>query len=85
RLVRVLGDGGRTIIVHARSPYDAGWFRFASVQVATYGSAPASMRGLARIIEGEVGPSGTSPVRIPYPDRSGTLFPFGTGKTWETP
>jgi hypothetical protein len=41
----------------------------------------SSMRALARIIEGEIGPAGTSPVRIPYPGRPQTLFPFGSSET----
>ena len=83
QLVRQLRSrGGRTIIVSARSPYDVAWSPSAPVLVATYGSAPASMRALARIIEGEIGPAGTSPVRIPYPGRPEALFTFGSGETW---
>jgi beta-N-acetylhexosaminidase len=82
QLVRTLGRGGRDIIVSARSPYDVAWFPSAPVLVAAYGSAPVSMRALARIIEGEIGPAGTSPVRIPYSGRPETLFPFGSGVTW---
>ncbi|RKY15056.1 MAG: hypothetical protein DRQ55_20000 [Planctomycetota bacterium] len=85
QLVRDLIRQGRTIIVSARSPYDVGWFPSAPVLVATYGSTPVSMRALARIIAGELGPTGTSPVRIPYPGRPQTRFPFGAGKTWEVP
>jgi beta-N-acetylhexosaminidase len=71
------------IIVSARSPYDSMWFPTADALLATYSTAPVSMRGLARIIDGEIGPTGTSPVRIPYPGRPGSaLFPLGTGKTW---
>jgi beta-N-acetylhexosaminidase len=84
QLVRQLRPrgGGRTIIVSARSPYDVAWFPSAPVLVAAYGSTPVSMRALAGIIEGEIGPAGTSPVRIPYPGRPETLFPFGSGVTW---
>ena len=85
RLVDQLLRGGRTIIVSVRSPYDVGWFPSAPVQVVTYGSAPASMQALARIIEGELAPTGRSPVRIPYLGRPGTLFPFGSGVSWESP
>ena len=83
QLVRSLHENGRTIVVLARSPYDASWFRFAGVLVATYGSAPASMRALARIMNGEMAPSGKLPVRIPGPPYA--LFPFGHGVTWDTP
>ena len=85
RLVRALQRNGRTIVLSVRSPYDLAWFPTAPVLVATYGSAPASMRALARIMEGEIGASGTSPVRIPYADRAKTLFPVGTGVTWSVP
>jgi hypothetical protein len=41
------------------------------------------MRGLARVVNGDVVPRGTQPVRIPQPGRPGaTLFPFGQGETW---
>ena len=80
-----LGRNGRTIIVGVRSPYDLAWFPSAPVLVATYGSAPVSMRALARIMEGQIGASGRSPVRIPYPGRAQTLFPFGTGVSWRVP
>ena len=73
----------RVIIVSARSPYDSMWFPTADAHVATYSTALVSMRGLARIVNGEIGPTGTSPVRIPYPGRPGSaLFPFGSGKAW---
>jgi beta-N-acetylhexosaminidase len=85
KLVRSLQRNGRTIIVSAGSPYDLAWFPSAAVLVATYGSAPATMRALARIVEGEIGATGRSPVRIPYPGRPQTLFPFGTGVTWSVP
>ncbi len=85
QLVRRLVKGGRTIIVNARSPYDAAWFPYAPAQVATYGSAPASMSALARIMEGEVSPTGHSPVAIPNLRRAETLFPFGTGVTLASP
>ena len=85
-LVRRLYQNGRTIIVSARSPYDVGWFPSAAVLVATYGSAPASMRALARIMQGEIAPVGTSPVRIPELGRpKSSLFPFGTGVTRGVP
>jgi beta-N-acetylhexosaminidase len=84
QLVRRLQRAGRTIIVGVRSPYDASWFPGpAPVHVATYGSAPASMQALARIMQGEIGPSGKSPVDIPYPGRDEALFGFGTGLNWE--
>ncbi len=85
QLVRPLMRGGRTIIVSVRSPYDAGWFPSAAVHVATYGSVPASMRALARILAGQAGSVGRSPVRIPYPGRAETLFPFGAGVVLESP
>ena len=84
-LVKALARNGRTIVVSARSPYDLAWFPSAPVLVATYGSAPSTMKGLARIVDGQVGPSGTSPVRIPYAGRAQTLFPYGTGVTWTAP
>ena len=70
-LVRRLRQAGRTIIVSVRSPYDAAWSPRAPVHVATYGSAPVSMRALARIIEGEIGAARplTRPHPLPPPPR----------------
>jgi beta-N-acetylhexosaminidase len=80
---RLLRARARVIVVSASSPYDVMWFPRAEAHIATYGSVPASMRALARIVDGDLAPSGTLPVRIPHPGRPGTaLFPFGSGKTW---
>jgi beta-N-acetylhexosaminidase len=80
---RLTDAGRRVIVVYANSPYDAAWFPSAWAQVATYSAAPVSMRGLARVVNGDVVPRGTLPVRIPRPGRPGaTLLPFGQGETW---
>ena len=77
-VARLLASGHRVIVVYAGSPYDAGWFPNAPSQVATYSDVGVSMRGLARVITGEVPATGKLPVRVPRPG-GGTLYRFGHG------
>ncbi len=66
------------MVVYAGSPYDAGWFPDAPAQIATYSDVPVSMRGLGRVVAGEVAATGTLPVRVPR-FGGGTLYRFGHG------
>jgi beta-N-acetylhexosaminidase len=75
---RLLGSGGRVIVVFAGSPFDVTWFPDAAAQVATYSTVPASMFGLAQVLDGHVPAQGALPVRIPRPG-GGTLYAFGHG------
>lgn len=84
-LVRtLLKSGGRVVIVSTQSPYDVAWFPSAPGHILTYGTVPVAMRSLAKIVNGEVGASGRSPVRIPkLRSKRSTWFPAGHGVTWE--
>lgn len=75
---RLLATGRRVVVVFGSSPYDVTWFPKAPAQVVTYSTVPASMRGLARVLSGDVEAGGTLPVRIPRPG-GGTLYAFGHG------
>ena len=83
-LVRRLTATGKPVIaVAARDPYDIAAFPGVPAYLATYGYTGVSLRSLARVLFGEVAPSGTLPVTIPSADDPSTpLYPFGAGQTY---
>ena len=85
KLVNALLDTGRPVIVVAvRDPYDVAYFPSAHTTLATYGSTVPSMEALAKVLYGEIAPTGKLPVAIPaQPDPSQTLHPFGHGLTFD--
>ncbi len=84
RLVQELLDAGRPMIVIAVDvPYDIARFPAAPTYLATYNPLPVALRSLARVLFGEVDPSGRLPVTIPRADDPSTpLFPIGTGLSY---
>ncbi|HEY7717386.1 MAG TPA: glycoside hydrolase family 3 C-terminal domain-containing protein, partial [Pedococcus sp.] len=80
-LVSALQDTGKPVVVVAtRDPYDIAHLAQAPTYLATYSYSPVAIEAAARVITGEVGPSGRLPVDIPAatdPDR--VLFAFGHG------
>jgi beta-N-acetylhexosaminidase len=80
-LVNALIDTGRPVVVVAtRNPYDIAGLSRASTYVASYSWTAPSMQAVARVLLGDVNPSGALPVRIPAAgDPSSTLYPFGYG------
>ena len=81
QLVAELVASGTPVIVAAvRDPYDIAHLSGVDTYVATYSYAGVSLRALAKVLFGEVNPSGRLPVDIPAADGSGTtLYPFGHG------
>ncbi|MGH2716936.1 MAG: glycoside hydrolase family 3 protein [Thermoleophilaceae bacterium] len=81
RLVGELVASGKPVIVAAvRDPYDIAHLSGVDTYVATYGYAGVSVRALAKVLFGEVNPSGKLPVDIPAAGDPGTtLYPFGHG------
>ncbi|MEV0799787.1 glycoside hydrolase family 3 N-terminal domain-containing protein [Kribbella sp. NPDC050281] len=76
----LLATGRPVILVAVRDPYDVAYFPSASTTLATYGYAAVSMEALAKVLYGELAPTGKLPVAIPaQPDPSVTLHPFGHG------
>jgi beta-N-acetylhexosaminidase len=47
--------------------------------IDTYGYTAGQVESLARVIFGEVNPTGMLPVTIPGPNGTGELFEFGHG------
>jgi beta-N-acetylhexosaminidase len=80
---QLLATGKTVIVVAVRDPYDIAYFDQAPTYLATYSYNPVAMNALARVITGEVNPSGRLPVDIPVAGDPGTvLYPFGLGLTY---
>lgn len=72
--VKALLTTGKPVIITAiRNPYDLMVFPEIDAYLATYGNREVSIRALARVLTGEVNPSGKLPVTIPG------LYDFGHG------
>jgi beta-N-acetylhexosaminidase len=84
KLVKDLLATGKTVIVVAvRDPYDIAYFDQAPTYVATYGYQAVSMESLAKVLYGEIKPTGKLPVDIPVAGQPATpLYPFGHGLSW---
>jgi beta-N-acetylhexosaminidase len=76
----LLATGKPVVLVATRNPYDIAALIDAPTYVASYSWTKPSMQALARVLLGEVNPSGKLPVRIPKAsDPAATLYPFGFG------
>jgi beta-N-acetylhexosaminidase len=80
---RLLATGKQVVVVAVRDPYDIAYFDDAPTYVATYSYSPVAIEALARVLTGEVSPTGRLPVDIPVAGDPGTvLYPFGAGLTY---
>ncbi|MEU8227911.1 glycoside hydrolase family 3 N-terminal domain-containing protein [Kribbella sp. NPDC048915] len=86
---RLLATGRPVIVVPVRDPYDVAYFDDPTTTLVTYGSTAVSMEALAKVLYGEIAPTGKLPVEIPAkPDPDSTepapvLHPFGHGLTFD--
>lgn len=84
KLVKALQATGKPVVVVAtRDPYDVAHLGDVPTYLATYSYSPVALESAARVITGQVKPTGKLPVDIPSaadPDR--VLFPFGHGLTY---
>ncbi|MET9018902.1 glycoside hydrolase family 3 N-terminal domain-containing protein [Actinopolymorpha sp. NPDC004070] len=78
----LLGTGRPVVVVAVADPYDLAYADRAQAGVAVYAPTAVTMRALARVLCGEVGPRGRLPVEIPTADGTGVLYPYGHGLTW---
>lgn len=80
-LVAALRETGVTVVVVAtRDPYDVAYLGDAPTYLATYSYSPVAIEAAARVITGQVAPTGSLPVDIPAAgDPTTTLYPFGFG------
>lgn len=85
----LLATGRPVIVVPVRDPYDVAYFENPSTTLVTYGSTVVSMEALAKVLYGEIAPTGKLPVAIPAkPDPNSSdpapvLHPFGHGLTFD--
>ncbi len=76
----LLATGKPVVLVATRNPYDIAALTDAPTYIASYSWTKPSMQAVARVLLGEVNPSGKLPVRIPTAsDPAATLYPFGFG------
>ncbi len=76
----LLATGRPVIVVAVRDPYDVAYFPTAGTTLATYSYAAVSMEALAKVLYGELVPTGKLPVDIPTAaDPTKVLHPFGHG------
>ncbi|GAA1264858.1 glycoside hydrolase family 3 protein [Saccharothrix xinjiangensis] len=76
-LTALLATGKPVVAVAVQNPYDVA-HTDAPTWLATYSYGAVAMESLARVITGEVRPSGELPVAVPGP----TPYPFGHGLGW---
>jgi beta-N-acetylhexosaminidase len=77
----LLATGKPVIAVASQIPYDAGYVD-APTWVATYGWRAHAMESLAKVLFGEVRPTGKLPVDIPVGGTSTIRYPYDSGLTW---
>jgi beta-N-acetylhexosaminidase len=82
-VTQLLGTGKRVVVVAVRDPYDIAYFTAAPTYLATYSYSPVAIEAVARVLTGEVSPTGKLPLDIPVAgDPSRVLYPFGHGLTY---
>jgi beta-N-acetylhexosaminidase len=75
--------GVPVVVVAVRDPYDAAYVSPDLPFLATYSSTAVSMESVAKVLTGQVAPTGRLPVDVPVagqPDQ--VLYPFGHGLGW---
>lgn len=84
RLVADLVATGTPVVhIAVRDPYDVAYLPDVTTSLATYSYTAVSMESAAKVVFGEIDPSGTLPVDVPVAgDPDTVLYPFGYGKTW---
>lgn len=76
-------SGADVVTAAVRNPYDIAKLPEAPNFLATYSWSPVAIASLAKVITGEVAPTGKLPVDVPSADDPDeVLFPFGFGLTW---
>ncbi|TDW65811.1 glycoside hydrolase family 3 N-terminal domain-containing protein [Kribbella pratensis] len=80
----LLATGRPVIVVPVRDPYDVAYFDPAPTTLVTYSSTAPSMEALAKVLYGEIAPTGKLPVEIPTKaDPTQAMYPFGHGLTFD--
>jgi beta-N-acetylhexosaminidase len=76
---RLIKANKHVIAVGVRDAYDVNLFPKVRAYVATYSYTPAALDSLARVLVGELDPTGRLPVTIPQAKGKKTLYPYGHG------
>jgi beta-N-acetylhexosaminidase len=77
----LIATGKPVVLIATRNPYDIAWIPQTSTYLATYSWTKPSMQAVARVLFGEINPSGKLPVTVPAPDGS-VLYPYGHGLSY---
>lgn len=86
RMVADLAATGKPVIVVAgRNPYDINVLPGADAVLNSYGYDVVNYTAVARVVAGDVAPSGRLPVAVPTADGSETLLPLGYGRRFPGP
>ena len=79
-VAQLRATGIPVVVVATRDPYDIAYLGDVETYLATYSYSPVAIEAVARVITGEVKPTGTLPVDVPTKDDPDTvLYPFGHG------
>ncbi|WP_240930505.1 glycoside hydrolase family 3 protein [Isoptericola sp. BMS4] len=86
QMVADLAATGKPVIVVAgRNPYDINVLPGADAVLNSYGYGVVNYTAVARVVAGDVAPSGRLPVAVPTADGSETLLPLGYGRRFPGP
>ncbi|HET6918693.1 MAG TPA: glycoside hydrolase family 3 N-terminal domain-containing protein, partial [Jiangellaceae bacterium] len=77
----LIATGKPVVVVATRNPYDIAWIPQTSNYLATYSWTKPAMQAVARVLFGEVNPSGKLPVTVPATDGT-VLYPYGHGLSY---
>lgn len=85
QLVRRLVSTGKPVVaVAVQQPYDVAHYPDVPAYLATYGVTDVAMEALAKVLTGEVGPTGKLPVMIPKAtDPDAELYSYGYGLSYD--
>ena len=76
---RLLKANRHVVAVGVRDPYDVNQFPTVPAYVATYSYTAAALDSMARVLFGELDPTGRLPVTIPKKKGKQVLYPYGHG------
>jgi beta-N-acetylhexosaminidase len=80
---QLVATGKPVIVVAVQEPYDIAHFTEAQTYLATYSYGAVAIDSLARVLFGEVNPTGRLPVMVPKAgSQTDVLYPYGYGLSY---